>query len=165
MPVKTQGTQLYLLDPDDCSTVINVGCVTAISGIEATRDQLESTCLESPARTYEAGLATPGQASFTINFDPKDETHQRIIELYKAGTKFELAIGYGDGVKDSNGDMDAPLAGTDCLFNLPDTRSWLILHQVFFANVPQDFALNALVTANVSVQLSDFYDIVPRTAT
>lgn len=165
MPIKTQGTNLYILDPDDCATVIPIGCVTAISGISATRDQLETTCLDSPARTYEAGLATPGQAQFTINFDPKDASHARVYELYKEGTKFELAIGYGDGIKDSNGDMDAPLAGTDCLFNLPDTRSWAVVHQVFFADVPQDLALNSLVTANVAVQLSGFVDIYPRTAT
>lgn len=165
MAIKTQGAELYILDPDDCTTVIEVGCVTSISGIEAARDQLESTCLDSPARTYEPGLPTPGQMTFTINFDPADSSHIRVYNLWKEGTKFELALGVGDGIKDSSGNQDPPLAGTNCLFNLPDTRSWIVMHQSFISNVPLDFALNALVVANVTVQLSDFPDLVYRTAT
>lgn len=164
MAIKTQGTELYILDPDDCVTVIEVGCVTAIDGISATRDQLESTCLDSLARTYEAGMATPGAMTFTINFDPSETTHNRVYELWRAGTKFEMALGYSDGIKDSNEQMDAPTAGSDCLFDLPDTRSFLVMHDSFISNVPQTWALNALVTANVSVQLSGFPELIRRTA-
>lgn len=157
MAIKTQGTNLYILDPDDCTTIIEVGCVTAIDGIEATRDQLDSTCLDSPARTFEPGLATPGQMTFTINFDPADLSHIDVYNLWKAGTKFEMAIGYSDGT-------EAPTAGTGCLFNLPDTRSFLVLHDSFISNVPQSLALNALVNANVAVQLSGFPDLFRKTA-
>lgn len=163
MPLKTQGTQLFIIDPDNCS-VMEIACVTSIDGIAATRDQLESTCLDSAARTYEAGMATPGQMSFTINFDPSEASHNRVYELWQAGTKFEMALGYSDGILDSNGDMEAPIVDSDCLFDLPDSRTFLVMHDSFFANVPQTLALNALVTANVSVQLSGFPDIFRRTA-
>ncbi len=155
MPLKTQGTQLFIIDPDASGgpAVLQIGCVTSIDGIEATRDQNESTCLDSEARTYEPGLATPGQATFGINFDPADASHIRVFELWQAGTKFEMALGYSDGTAPPNG-VDS--AG---LFDLPTTRSWLVMHNAYFANVPQNLALNALVTANVAVQLSGFPDI------
>ncbi len=62
--MRTAGTELFFLDPADCS-VVQVGCPTSITGLDSTIEQLETTCLESTARTYEAGLATPGTASFT----------------------------------------------------------------------------------------------------
>ncbi len=140
------------------------GIHIAINGIAATRDQLDTTCLESPARTFEAGLASPGQMTFTINLDPADDTHLRIYELWQEGTKFEMAIGYSDGDKDSAGAMSAPGVDSNFLFDLPDDRSWLVMHDSFIANVPQDLALNALVTANVSVQLSGYPDLVAKAA-
>ncbi|GAB3282652.1 hypothetical protein GCM10027347_59020 [Larkinella harenae] len=157
MALKTQGTHLYLIDPDAVGgpDVLTIGCVTAVNGIEATREQLETTCLDSPARTYEAGLATPGQMTFTINFDPADESHVRIYELWKAGTKFEMALGYSDGTA-------VPTVDTNGMFDLPPTRSYLVFHDTYIANVPQDLALNALVTANVAVQLSGFPDLFKK---
>lgn len=151
MAIKTQGTQLYIIDPDDDS-LIEVGCMTAINGIEATRDQLETTCLNSDARTYESGMATPGAATFTINFDPSDDSHVRVYELWQSGEKFEMALGYSDGTA-------VPDVDTAGEFDLPTTRSFLVMHDSYIANVPQDLALNALVNANVSVQLSGFPDL------
>jgi len=164
MALKTQFSELYILDPDDCSTVITVGCVTSLDGIEATRDQLETTCLDSAARTYEAGMATPGQMTFTINFDPTDDSHVRVYELWQAGTKFEMALGLSDGDRDSSGAMEAPTADSNCLFDLPGTRSWIVMHNSFISNVPLSLALNALVSANVTVQLSDFPSLVQKSA-
>lgn len=62
MAVKTQGTNLYAMDPDT-GDVIDVGCVTQISGIDETLEQIETTCLGDDSRTYVAGLATPGTAA------------------------------------------------------------------------------------------------------
>src|SRR5690625_6685379 len=83
MAIKTQGTRLYVIDPGLSGPVsdLNVGCVTSIDGIDTTIEQLETTCLESPARTYVSGLATPGSATFTIQFDPSDASHVRMHEL------------------------------------------------------------------------------------
>lgn len=157
MALKTQGSKLYLIDPAS-GDVVTVGCVNSISGIEATRDQLESTCLEDSARRYEAGLATPGQAQFAIHFDPADASHKRIYDLWQSGDKFEMALGYSDGTV-------APDADTAGMFDLPEERSWCVMHDCFIANVPQDLALNALVNAQVSVQLSGFPVLVEKSAT
>jgi hypothetical protein len=153
MAKKTQGTQLYVIDPDDLS-VITVGCVTAITGINATRDQIETTCLDSSARTYVAGLAAPGAAQFTINFDPEDDSHVRLHELYVEGVDLMWALGWSDGTA-------APSSASTDGFAVPTTRTW-IQFDGFISDLPFDFALNTVVTSNVSVQVSGFPTITPK---
>lgn len=152
MAVKTQGTELYFLDPEDGS-VVEVGCVTTITGLTAARDQIETTCLDSGARTYEAGMATPGAAQFTINADPGDPSHVRLHELYVSGEKVDWALGWSDGTA-------APTSDTDGLV-LPSTRSWINFNG-YVSDFPFDFALNAVVTSNLSVQVSDFPVWTPK---
>lgn len=146
MAVKTQGTDLYVIDPEDGS-VLKVGCVTSIDGIDTALDQIETTCLESPARTYEAGLATPGTASFGINVDPKDGSHLRLHQLKVAGTTLMWAVGWSEtpGL--------APTADTNGNFNLPGGRSW-ITFEGFMNSFPFTFAQNAVVQSTVGIQVS-----------
>jgi len=136
---------LYTIDPDT-DTVLVVGCVINIDGIDTTLEQLETTCLESPARTYIAGLATPGAASFQINFDPADASHVRLHELKVAGTTLEWAVGFSDGTA-------TPTVDSNANFNLPTTRSW-INFDGFMNSYPFTFALNAVVTSTVGIQIS-----------
>lgn len=146
MAIKTQGTELYFIDPDDFS-VVKVGCVTTITGLTAARDQIETTCLDSAARTYEAGMATPGTAQFTINFDTGDTSHVRLHALYVEGTKVDWALGWSDGTALPTSDSTA--------FTLPTSRSWIEFNG-YVSDLPFDFALNTVVTSNVSIQVSDF---------
>lgn len=163
MALKTARTSLYFIDPDYNTAgagIVTVGCATSISGIGASRDQLEDTCLEDDARSYEAGLGTPGQASFTINFDPSDESHVRIYNLWRAGTKVDWALGLSDGPA-APAALVPPTLETDDTFILPDTRSWVTFNG-YVADVPLDLALNALLTANVTIQVSDFPTVTPK---
>lgn len=157
MALKTQGSNLYIIDPDATGgpAVLEVGCVTSLTGISVARDQIDVTCLDSEARIFEPGMATPGTATFNINFDPEDETHIRLYDLWRSGAKFEMALGYSDG-------SAAPDLDTAGLFDLPTTRSWLVFHQVYLSNVPQDLALNSVVTSAVEVQLSGFPDFFKK---
>lgn len=145
MAIKTQGTNLYVIDPDDDS-VIAVGCVTSIDGIDTTQEQVETTCLEALARTYIAGLATPGQASFGLNFDPQDTSHVRLHQLKVAGTSLEWAVGFSDAVV-------APAADSAGNFELGVTRSW-ITFEGFMTSYPFAFAQNAVVQSTVGIQIS-----------
>jgi hypothetical protein len=158
--MKAQGTELYFLDPDDCS-VVTVGCPTSITGLDSTIDQNETTCLSSTSRTYEAGLATPGTASFTINFDSQDPSHERLLELKQAGTTLTWAIGFSDGTG------IPPTGGTDsagdCVFTLPDTRTWIVFDG-FMNGYSFDFALNSQVTSTVGIQVSGDPDLTPKAA-
>lgn len=148
--MRTAGTELYFLDPDDCS-VVQVGCPTSVTGLDSTIEQLETTCLESTARTYEAGLATPGTASFTLSLDPQDPSHVRLLELKSAGTNLQWTIGLPDGIGiDPTGETESD---GDCAFVLPTTRTW-ISFEGFVNSYAFDFSLNALITATVGVQVS-----------
>lgn len=160
MSVRTQGTELWFLDPETGDPV-KVGCVTTLSGLTAARDQIETTCLDSSARTYEAGMATPGAAAFTVNFDPADESHTRLHELYVAGTKVEWALGWGDYTPWLPALGPVPTGDTAGNFNLPTTRSWITFNG-YVSDLPFDFALNTVVTSNISVQVSDFPILVPK---
>lgn len=146
MAVKTQGTDLYVIDPDDDS-VLKVGCVTSIDGIDTALDQIETTCLEDTARTYEAGLATPGTASFGINVDPKDASHLRLHQLKVAGVTLRWALGWSEqpGL--------APTSDTAGNFTLPGGRSWLEF-EGFMNSFPFTFAQNAVVQSTVGIQVS-----------
>jgi len=158
--VKTQFTDLYFLDPDS-QEVIEVGCVTSLTGLTAARDQIETTCLNSPGRTYEAGMATPGTASFTVNFDPSDSSHTRLHELYRDGVKVDWALGWGDyDLPRGPGLGPEPTVNSGGM-DVPDTRTW-ILFNGYVSDLPFDFALNTVVTSNISVQVSDFPVLVPK---
>jgi len=152
MAVKTQGSELYFIDPDTAD-VVEVGCVTTLTGLTAARDQIETTCLDSTARTYVAGMATPGQAQFTVNFDPSDASHVRLHELYVEGVTIDWALGWSDGTAAPTSDSSA--------FTTPTTRTF-ILFNGFLTDVPFEFALNTVVTSNIAVQVSDFPVLVPK---
>jgi hypothetical protein len=155
MAVQTQGTKLYTIDPAN-SALITVGCVTSIDGIDTAIEQVETTCLESSARTYIAGLATPGSASFGIQFDPDDASHVRLHALKTAGTSLWWAIGFSDGTA-------PPTVGTGGAddFDLPTTRSW-ILFEGFMNSYPFSFAQNSVVTSTVGIQVSGEPRILPK---
>lgn len=152
MAKKTQGTMLWFIDPADDS-LVKIGCVTNITGLTAARDQIETTCLEDQARSYEAGLATPGAAQFGINFDPSDASHVRLHELYVLGENIEFALGWSDGT--------APPTTDSSEFVLPTSRSW-IRFGGFISDCPFDFSQNAVVASTVSVQVSGFPTLTPK---
>lgn len=164
MAVKTQGTGFWALVPET-GELIDVGCVTAIDGIDTTIEQIETTCLNALARTYEAGLATPGTATFTIYTDPQDPNHVRLHQLKVAGTTLAWAIGFRQSV---NGEPvvpgDAPTVGTDSsgdsVFVLPDARAWIVF-EGYMSAFPFSFAQNSVVQSNISVQVSGEPQLIP----
>lgn len=158
MAVKTQFTNLYFIDPEASGgpAVIAVECATSISGIGGTRDQIDTTCLESPARQFEAGLIAPGTMTVNINADPSNESHVRLHELYEAGTKFDIALGWSDG--DS-----VPTLDSADEFDLPTDRTFLLLEQAYVSDFPFDFTLNAVVTSALTIQLSGLSSWVVKT--
>lgn len=153
MAKATKGTVLYVIDPADDSVLI-VGCTTNIDGIDTSIDQLETTCLADLARTYMAGMATPGAATFSINFDPADESHVRLHQLKVAGTTLQWAMGMGPG--------DPPTVDSNGTFNLPSTRPW-ITFEGFMNSYPFSVPLAGLFTSNVGIQVSGEPVVTPAT--
>ncbi|EOU2518834.1 phage tail tube protein [Vibrio cholerae] len=159
MAIKTQGTSLYTIDPADGS-LLKVTCVTSIDGIDSSLDQIETSCLEGDARTYEAGMATPGTATFGINVDPADASHLRLHQLKTAGTTLKWAIGWSDG-KGVEPTVSGSGAASD--FTLPTGRSW-ITFEGFMNSYPFSFALNSVVSSSVGIQVSGDPVLVPKSA-
>lgn len=158
MAIKTQGTQLYFIDDQVTGgpEIVKVECATGLSGLSNPREQIETTCLESDTREYEGGLSTPGQLSVSVNFDPANESHLRLYELWKAnGPNIKFAIGVGEP-RDTDPTLDT--AGD---FNFPTTRSY-IEFEGYIADIPLEFVLNSVVTSTISVQVSGPYTIHPK---
>lgn len=156
MAVKTKGTQLFFLTPGselDPVRVIKVGAVTSISGINASRDQIETTDLESEAHTYESGLMAPGAATFAIQFDPSNEGHRLLHGLFLTGEVLHWALCWSDGTA-------APTTVGDA-FVFPTTRSFLKFDG-YVADCPFDFSLNNVVNSSISVQISGFPELVAK---
>ncbi len=153
--MKTQGTDLYAIDPDS-GEILVVGCITSIDGIDTSIDQLESTCLNDMARTYEAGLATPGTATFGINVDTRDPSHVRLHQLKVSGAVLDWAIGWSDNPG------QAPTV-EDGEFVLQETRSFLVFRG-YMSAYPFSFAQNAFVTSSIGIQISGEPQLLPAAA-
>lgn len=151
MSILSQGTQIYVIDPDGDSNgpaVMAVECATTFSPGGNPADQIEDTCLEAFERSYQPGLRTPGQAAMTINADPRNASHLRLYELAQENPQrvLQWAVGWSDGTAaptvDSNGDFD-----------LPTSRTWFVF-EGYIADFPFDFAANTVVTSALSIQRS-----------
>lgn len=156
--VKTQGTQLFVMDPEGSEgcEVIAIECVTNLSGLGAPREQIETTCLESDTREYVGGLATPAPVTATINFDPNNETHFRLYELWKSNTNFKFAIGFGP-------EVSVPDVDSACEFEFPTDRTF-IEAEGYVVDLPLDISLNSVVTAAIPIQVSGEYTIYRKVA-
>lgn len=169
MTVKTQGTELYVMDPTD-GKIISVGCITSIEGVDTSIDQVETTCLNALVRTYEAGLATPGTATFGINTDDRETDHVTLHQWKTAGKTLHWAIGWRQ--EDSSNEPvlpgDAPTQTTDSsgdnIFSLPASRAWIVF-EGFMNSFPFSFAQNAVVTSSIGIQVSGEPQFVPRDLT
>lgn len=157
MSMKTQGTQLYTIDPTD-GEVIEVGCVTSIDGIDTTVEQVEVTCLSEQVREYIAGLATPGAATFGINFDTADETHVRLHQLKVAGETLQWAVGFSDGTDDPTTTTDSD---GEYVFVVDDDRSWIVF-EGFMNSFPFSFQQNSAVQSTVGIQVSGEPAVIPK---
>jgi hypothetical protein len=152
--VPAQGSQLYFEDPDT-GVISEVDCITELTGLSQTRDQIETTCLSDNERSYIAGLATPGTASFSIYPDPTSASHLRLHELATAGTTIHWALGWSDGKGIAPTDYDSN--GWD----LPATRTWLTFDG-YISDFPFDFAQNSVVTSGLGIQTSGPTEWIPK---
>lgn len=155
MSILTQGTQIYLIDPDT-NTVLAVECATTFSPGGAPADQIDDTCLEAFERSFMPGLRTPGQASLGLNADPRNASHIRMHEMSEANPSpvLKWAVGWSDGTA-------APTVDSSDDFELPATRTWFTF-QGYIADFPFDFAGNTVVTSAVSIQRSGGSAWIPK---
>lgn len=158
MSVKTQGSQLYILDTTDSSgcALLKVECVTNFGGLSNPREQIDVTCMESDSREFVGGLSTPGQLNVTVNFDPRNESHMKLYEFWKSNSdNFKAAIGFG-GPRDT----DPTIASGACDFDFPTERTF-IAFDGYVVDVPLEGAVNSVWTSVIPIQISGPYTIFP----
>ncbi|NWA25510.1 phage tail protein [Pseudomonas gingeri] len=103
MSILTQGTQVFVLAPTVVDPkvfeVLEIECATAFSPGGNPADQIEDTCLSNTTRSYMRGLRTPGQASLTLNADPRNASHVRLHQLSEDDSIESLrwVVGWSDG--------------------------------------------------------------------
>lgn len=164
MSMFTQGTQLYALVPADGAPgtfeVLNIECVTEFNPGGSPADQIDDTCLEQlGGRTYKRGLRTPGQATVTINADPRNESHLRLHGLSESDddSPIQWAIGWSDGVN-----IPPTVAAGSAELVLPPTRTWFVF-QGYVSDFPFDFTGNTVVKTQATIQRSGGSSWVPKT--
>ena len=165
MSILTQGTQVYMLVPTvaDPSVleVLEVECATAFTPGGNPADQIETTCLSETVRSYMRGLRTPGQASLTLNADPRNLSHVRLHQLSEDDTieNIHFAVGWSDGKG------IAPTLNTEGDdFELPTTRTWFVFDG-YISDFPFDFAANTVVTTAATIQRSGGSAWIRKTTT
>lgn len=148
MSIKTQGTDLYFIDPEDGS-LVEIACTTSIDSAGATRAVFTiPACLSDTtgATSKSPGELTPATLTFGLNADPTEPSHVRLHELLVEGTEeVKFALGWSDGTAD-------PTVDSNSTFNLPTTRSWLTFSG-FVSAFPFNFSANAVVATTASIEL------------
>lgn len=106
MPVKTQGSQLFALFPSASDPavleVLEIECINNFNGGGNPADQITIECLNETTRRYLKGMRTPGQATFTIDADPRNESHIRLQQAAESDDEsfddMRFALGWSDGI-------------------------------------------------------------------
>ena len=103
MAILAQGTQIYALVPKVGNAsefeVIEIECATAFNPGGNPADQVEVTCLSDSVRKSRLGLRTPGQASLTLNVDPRNPSHVRLHQISEDDSieSIRWVVGWSDG--------------------------------------------------------------------
>lgn len=105
MAMKTQGSQLYALVPTVADPavfeVLEIECMNNFNGGGNPADQIVIECLNKTSREYLKGMRTPGQATLTIDADPRNTSHVRLHEMAESDDavfdSIAWVLGWSDG--------------------------------------------------------------------
>lgn len=146
MALKTQGTELFVLDESGSPpVVVEIGCPTTYNPGGSSRDQIEITCLGDAERSYESGVGTPAQETFEIIFDPDDDSHRLLETLQESGAKASWYAGLSDGT-------NAPTSPAGELVAATSRTGFIFTASV--AGVSYAIPVNEVVRATVTLQRS-----------
>jgi hypothetical protein len=153
--LKTQGSELYLLDTFSSPTrVLKISNLTSVDSLGGAASDIDVTNLDSTAREYLVGLQDNGTASFGLNLDPKDESHQVMFDI-AGGDRYQWAIGCSDGTT-------APTiaAGNPPAFTLPSSRTFFTF-QASVQEVTRAFATDDAIRINGGLRVSGSIVMTP----
>ncbi|MDV2860343.1 phage tail tube protein [Psychrobacter sp. CAM01] len=114
--VLSQGTQVWIKH-GDTPELTKMICITGITLGDDSVNDIDDTCLEEEDTTTSIpGLTTPGEGSISINTDPKNDTHMKLLQLADERATIEVFIGWSDS-------KEPPVLETGSV-TLPPTRTW-----------------------------------------
>lgn len=170
MAFKTQGTQLYAINLAT-GDMVEYDCVTSISGIDSTIEQINVSCIKARDASFEAGQSTPGTATFETIFDPRVADTAKLYEWKQAGAQLRFAVVFGQydpatgGILDFE-DADQPTVdttdATNPIFEIPDTR-YAIIFNGYQSAFPINIAQNDVIRSTVTAQISGAIELVTPT--
>jgi hypothetical protein len=157
--VKTQGTELYVIDASVTASeeeLYKIACPTGITGLGGARDQIEDTCLDTTdEKTFVAGLGNPGQVTVPFNLIPRNGSHQFLFAWKQAGANMKWLVCLSESA-------DQPTVDTDGEFVKPTSRT-TIAFTAFVSDVNIDIATNEIVKGTLLLQRSGAVDFVGYT--
>jgi hypothetical protein len=156
MPIKSQGTELFVIDTISSSgaAVVKLVCPTGVSGLGGPRDQLETTCLDAlEDKTFLAGLGNPGQVTVPFNLDPQDTSHQALFAWKADGSNMDWVMCLSEAATD-------PTLNSSDGFNLPTDRT-TIEFSAYVADVNLDVVTNDIVKGTLLLQRSGAVTFTP----
>lgn len=149
MPIKTQGTEIYIIDE---GSVLDLGCVQSIDGISGEREDIVVECLNKEEKQHLGGQMDPGEVTFNIALEPDNETHQTLHELYRDGTdNVRFAIGFGDGTAD-------PAVVSD-EFDFSSTGRSFVSFKGYINDFPMTAEIDDVWMSELSIQMSSIAKI------
>lgn len=149
--VKTAGTSLFFVKTDPTVALVEVGCISSLSGGDITTTQIETTCLNDNVQKFVAGIKQPGTYTFSVYFDDEDSSLKELRELHNSGETVDWAIGYG---LSKNQDIEIlPSVDSDGLMSNPGGRNFDFFSG-YVASYSTTFEQNSVVTVSLSIQIS-----------
>lgn len=158
--LKTQGTVIYMLDTSGSpERVLRIANVTTIDSLGGAASDIDVTNLDSTAKEYLVGLQDNGTASFGLNLDPTDDSHQTILEN-AGGARFYWAIGCSDGTAPPTLNISP---GVDTTFTLPATRTWFTF-QASIQEATRSFSTDDAIRIQGGLRVSGAITMTPKSA-
>jgi hypothetical protein len=151
--LKTQGTELFLLDTYSSPTrVLKIAKLTSVDSLGGAASDIDITNLDSTAREYLVGLQDNGTASFGLNLDPAEESHEVMFAI-AGGDRYSWALGCSDGTADATLNANA--------FQLATTRSWFTF-TASVQEVTRAFAIDDAVRIQGGLRVSGAITFTPK---
>jgi hypothetical protein len=146
--VRTQGTELFLLDTVRHSTPtrVKMACPTGITGMGGAKDQIDSSCLDTTGdKEFEGGLGNPGPVNVPFNMIPREQSHQILFDLKEDGSVLKWMACLSEG-------NDVPTVAGSNLVAPTDRTSFAF--SAYVADVNIDIANNEIVRGTLTLQRS-----------
>lgn len=151
MSLKTQGTELYILDSTNSgSEVQKIANVTGGSGVGGEAGTIDTTNLSSTAMEFVAGLKDNGTVSFDVNWDPSEASHVDLDALV-GGDNVRLLIA---------GSESTTQPSYSSSYTLPTDRTTIDFTGAVLS-FQKDFSTDDIWRGSVSVRVSGAITITP----